>query len=110
MARLTLPVAKVDDDDVGSDLAVTVADASVALAIGMYKIAAVGTSLKWKLGAVAATPSTGSYLADGDQEVIRVREATDIHAIRSTNAAGDGSLNIVVANLYDVLTEDPRNS
>lgn len=114
MANLTVTVTKVDDTDVGQDLAVTVAAATVVLAAGFYKIAAVGTDLKWKLGTTTpVTTSNGSYLADGQYELIRVPEAAaderTLGAIRSANSTADGDLNIAVANIYAVPGVDPRN-
>lgn len=105
---MTLPVTKVDDADPGLDVAATAAEATTALAAGMYKLAAIGAPVKWKLGAVAVTQATGSYLADGDQEVIRVRAADTLRVIRAANATADGSVNVTVANLYEIDTEDPR--
>lgn len=114
MAKLTLPVAKVDDTDNGQDLAVTAAANTVVLAAGLYKIAAVGTSLKWKLGTgTTITADIGSYLADGDQELIRVLDgdaaSRTLGAIRSNNSTADGELNIAVANLFEVPGVEPRN-
>ena len=114
MAKLIIPVAKVDDTDPGQDLAVTAAANTVVLAKGFYKIAAVGTSLKWKTGtAVPVTADNGSYLADGDQETVEIKEgdaaSRTIGAIRSNNATTDGELNIVVANLFEVPGVEPRN-
>ena len=113
MAKLILPITKCDDTDNGLDVAVTVAAATQVLAAGMYKIASVGTSVKWKLGTtVPVTAGIGSYLADGDQEIIVVPDAVaderTVSVIRSTNSTADGSLNIVPANLYEAPGVDPR--
>jgi len=110
MARVQLPVTKCDDVDVGVVVAVTAAVATYTfLDAGQYKIAAMGTSLLWKLGAIDVTVATGSYLADGDQEVILVRNPnTDITFIRSANSTADGQANIVVANAVEFPGTDGR--
>lgn len=115
MTTLIVPVTKADDTDPGQDLAVTAAANTVVLAAGFYKIAAVGTSLKWKLGTTTAvTASNGSYLADGDQELVQIPESATaddrtLAAIRSTNSVADGSLNIVPVLLFEVPGRDARN-
>ena len=114
MSRLTIPITKVDDDDRGEDIATSPVEATLTLVTGAYKIAAQGTSIKWKLGAVAVTASTGSYLADGDQEIIRIpvgdANARTLRVIRSPNSVVDGEVNVTVANLYLIPTQDPRFS
>lgn len=109
MARVRLPITKCDDVDLGDVVAVTAAAATFAItAAGYYKIAAMGTPLLWKLGAVAVTATTGSYLAAGDQEVIWVPAPQDLNFIRSTDATADGEINIVVANFITTPGMDPR--
>jgi len=110
VTKLVVPVTKCDDADAGIVAAVTAAEGSTVLDGGWYKIAAMGTNLLWKIGAVAVDATTGSYLADGDQELIFVpADATPLRYIRSTNSTTDGEINIVVANLFDVPGVDPRN-
>lgn len=109
MPTLVIPVSKVDDTDPGQVVAVTAVEATVALAGGYYKLAAMGTSLLWKLGANAVTALTGSYLADGDQETIKVPSGGDtLRFIRSTNSTADGEVNVVVVNLFEVPGVDAR--
>ena len=114
MSTLVLPISKVDDTDPGVDVAVTaVAEETTVLPAGMYKFAAVGTSLKWKLGtSTTITAAIGSYLANGDQEIIvvpdDVADERTVGVIRSTNSVADGSLNIVIANLFTAPGVDPR--
>ena len=109
MATLIIPVAKADDTDVGIVAAVTAAQATQALVGGAYKIAAMGTNLLWKLGANAVDATKGSYLADGDQEVIFVPAGGDtLRFIRSANTTVDGEINIVPVQLFDVPGRDAR--
>lgn len=109
--KLSLPVTKVDDTDPGTVAAVTAAEGTIAIATGgLYKIAAMGTSLLWKIGAVGVTAATGSYLADGDQELILIPEGGDtLRFIRSANATVNGEINLVVANLFKIPGVEPRN-
>jgi hypothetical protein len=110
MAKLTIPIARSDITNPGIDLTTNLSVGVVTLSAGLYKIAAMGTSLKWRLGLSAVTASIGSYLADGDQELVRVPEDdTPLNTIRSPNATADGALNIVVANIFEIPGVDPAN-
>jgi hypothetical protein len=114
MTTLTLPITKVDDTDVGEVAAVTAVAALVALPGGLYKIAAMGQPLLWKIGAVDPTVATGSYLGADDQELIRIPSpidpATDVDLrfILAANSTADGEINIAVVELYDVPGIDAR--
>ena len=115
MTTLVLPVTKCDATDGGVVDAVTAVEDTIALAGGLYKIAAMGQPLLWRIGATAVTASVGSYLAAGDQEVIYipppVSPATDIplRFILAADATGDGEINVVVVNLLEVPGNEPRN-
>lgn len=110
MSKLVIPVAKVDDDDVGQVSSVTASEGTINIATGgHYKIAAMGTSLLWKLGSTAVTITSGSYLADGDQENIYVPDGGEtLRFIRSTNSTADGEINLVVTNIREIPGVDPR--
>lgn len=109
MTVLTLPFSRVDDDNVGSVTAVTAVETTVPLVGGIYKIAAMGTNIQWKKGDTPVTDITGSYLADGDQEVIKVAPGGEtLRVIRSTNSSADGFYNLVVIELFEVPGADPR--
>jgi hypothetical protein len=114
MAQLVIPISKVDDVDLGQDAAVTAVEDTVALAGGLYKIAAVGTPLKWRIGDTALPATEGSYLAAGDQELVRVpapvdpATTRDLRFIRAPDALADGIINIVPVELYKVPGVDAR--
>jgi len=109
MTKLVIPVVKCDDADNGGVVPVTALETVVSLQGGFYKIASMGTSLLWKLGAVSVDVTTGSYLPDGSQETILVPAGgADLRAIRSNNSTTDGELNIVVVNLFEVPGVEPR--
>lgn len=113
--KLTIPFSVADDTDVGAVVAAsTAAEATSNLAPGIYKIAAMGQPLLWKIGAVAVTNVTGSYLAAGDQEIIKVPgipggAAVALRFINSADASGDGSINIVKIRLYEIPAAYPEN-
>lgn len=99
-----------DNTDVGAVTAVTAVVASVTLAGGLYKIAAMGTPLLWKLGSTNVTAATGSYLAAGDQEVIYVAaDNTKLSFIRSADATADGQINYVPVAILEFPNGDLRN-
>lgn len=114
MTTLVIPISKVDDTDEGEYIATTAAEDTKALAGGLYKIAAVGQPLTWKIGDNALVNTKGSYLAAGDQELIRVKNPVDpattrsLRFMRAADAVADGQINIVVVELYDVPGEDAR--
>lgn len=115
MTKLVLPVTKVDDTDLGDVQAVTNAVGSVELPGGYYKIVPMGTNLLWKIGPTDVTVSTGSYLADGDQEIIFVPSDTSfplngekLSFIRSANTTVDGQINITVINVREIPAQDAR--
>lgn len=114
MTTLVVPVSKADDVDEGQYAAVSAAEGTVALAGGLYKIAAVGTSLTWKVGDVALVATKGSYLAPGDQELVRIEAPVDpattrtLRFIRAADATVDGQINIVPVELFDVPGVDAR--
>jgi len=113
--QLVLPFSLVDDTETGDVYAVTAAAASQTLDPGIYKIAAMGSPLLWKLGPTDVTTATGSYLAAGDQELIKVpgvpgTDTVDISYILSSDASGDGEINIVLVNLYEITTTKPEVS
>lgn len=114
MATLVIPISKVDDTDAGQYAATTVAEDTIDLPGGLYKIAAVGQPLTWKIGTNAVTNATGSYLAAGDQELVRipapVSPATDIplRFIRAADAVADGQINVVPVELFQVPGVDSR--
>lgn len=98
--NFAIPIAQVTAADPGQDIVVTVANATLALAAGYYKIAAEGAPMRWKLGAVAVTNTTGSFLGQNDQEVIEIPAQTPpattvLNVIRSNSATADGRLNVV---------------
>lgn len=94
--------------DPGAVTACTAAATTQSIAKGIYKLAAMGSDLLWKLGSVAVTTTTGAYLAAGDQEVIHVLTATSISFIRTAAATADGNINIVPIELFDTPTGDYR--
>lgn len=99
-----------DNTDTGVATAVTAVVASVTLAGGLYKIAAMGTPLLWKLGSTNVTNATGSYLAAGDQEVIYVAaDNTKLSFIRSADATADGQINYVPVAIWEFPGGDLRN-
>lgn len=110
MSKLVIPVAKVDDDDVGQVSSVTGTEGTIAIATGgHYKIAAMGQPLLWKLGSTAVTITSGSYLAAGDQENIYVPDGGDtLRFILSSDSGGDGEINLVVTNIREIPGVDPR--
>lgn len=115
LSKLILPVVKCDADDAGVVAATTAAAGTTNLAPGLYKIAAMGSPLLWRTGATPVTNATGSYLAAGDQELIRIpgtpaTDTVDLTYILSADASGDGQINIVKVYLYDVQTLAPEAS
>lgn len=93
-----------------TDTATAVVD-SVTLNAGLYKIAAQGTPVNWKMGSTDVTAATGSYLAAGDQEVIYViADNTKLSWIRSSDATADGYFNYVPVMLVDLPGGDLRNT
>jgi hypothetical protein len=108
MTTMIIPIAIVDDVDEGQDAATTAVEDTVSLPGGLYKIAAMGAPLKWKIGDVALVATKGSYLAPGDQELVRIPAPVDpattreLRFILAPDATADGFINIVTANLYDV--------
>ncbi len=98
-----MPFTQSSDADAGSVTAVTGVAASIALATkGLYKIAAMGQPILWKLGAAAVTQATGSYLAAGDQEVIIADGATTLSVILSPEQALAGKVNVVPVQIRDL--------
>lgn len=98
MPRYTIPISLVDNTNPGTVVPTTAVVDDVTLAYGWYKIAAMGEPLLWKLGSTDVTVVTGSYLAAGDQELISVlADNTKLSFILSSEAAGDGEINIVFA-------------
>lgn len=118
MTHKIIPFTKCDDADLGVDQVTTaVVSTIVLLKGGMYKIAAYGPAgfvgLKWRLGLIALTDAEGSFLANGDQEVIYVDSNADadnvnLQLIRADGSTDDGTTNLVVANIINVPTQDPR--
>lgn len=109
MAKLTNYFTISSDTDTGTVSACTAAAASATLAAGVYKVAAMGTPMLWKLGPTNVTTSTGSYLASGDQEVIYVEvDNTKLSWIRSPDATADGNINYVPVQLVDLPGRDYR--
>lgn len=108
MTKLIVPIAIVDDVDEGQIQTTTVADDFVALPGGLYKIAAMAEPLLWKIGDNVIDATKGSYLAPGGQELVRIPAPVDpettrnLRFIRAPDAVGDGQINIVTANLYEV--------
>lgn len=100
-----------NNTDTGSVTAVTAAAASVTVtSAGIYKIAAMGQPILWKLGSTNVTTSTGSYLAAGDQEIILVDTAnTKLSFIRSPDATADTKINLVPMQIFEVPGRDMRN-
>jgi hypothetical protein len=111
---LVIPITKADDVDEGQYAATTVAEDTVALPGGLYKIAAVAVPLSWKVGDNALVATKGSYLAAGDQELVRVAAPEDpattrtLRFIRAPDATTDGQINIVPVELYKVAGVDAR--
>lgn len=104
-----IPVPLCDESNPGTQLVVTAAAATTMLAHGFYLIAAEDQPLKWKLGATAVTPATGSFLAAGDQVVIEVpADATTLSVIRAASAAADGVMALNPAVFKEIATQDPR--
>jgi hypothetical protein len=89
---------------------VTAVVASATLNAGVYKIAAMGTPIMWKLGSTDVTTTTGSYLAAGDQEVIFIEaDSTKLSWIRSSDATADGYINYVPIQIVEIPGRDYRN-
>ena len=110
MPKQVLPFTISSDADPGTCIATTAAVASVTLAKGVYKIAAVRTDMQWKLGPTNVTVNTGAFLGAGDQEVIRVGAAgTKLSFIRQDYATNDGKINIVPIEIYELPGQDYRN-
>lgn len=115
MTKLILPFTVANETETGDVYAVTAVVASQTLQPGIYKIAAMGTPLLWKLGATDVTVTTGSYLAAGDQELIKVpgvpgTDTVKISYIASSDSSGDGEINIAYCHLYEVASTQPENS
>lgn len=105
-----LPIPKADDDDPGVSVTTTaVEDATTILGIGYYLLAAEGQPLRWKEGAIAVTATTGSFLAAGDQTLVRITAAaTPLRLIRSGTATADGVAVVNPAVFVEISSEDPR--
>jgi hypothetical protein len=96
--------------DPGVTDTVTAVVDSVVLNGGLYKIAAQGSPLNWKLGSTDVTATTGAYLAAGDQEVIYVSaDNTKLSWIRASDATADGYINYVPVLLMELPGGDLRN-
>jgi hypothetical protein len=111
MTTLVLPITKADNDDPGQVVAVTAVEDTVLLAGGLYKIAAMGQPLLWKVGTDPVTAAVGSYLGADDQELIRIPPTTTTIPLRfilAANSTADGEINIAVANLYNMPGVDAR--
>ncbi len=115
MTKLVLPFAIVDETNLGVvDACGAVVGSQPALEPGIYKIAAMGEPLLWKIGATDVTVSTGSYLAAGDQEVIKVpgipgTDTVKLSYIQSADGSGtDGEINIVLIHLFEVPSTYPE--
>lgn len=112
MARIVLPVTKCDATAANAGVIATVTSTAntTALDKGWYKIAALNGDLLWRIGATNVTQSTGSFLAEGDQELIEIlADATNISYIYPAHEAADGQINIVPIVIREVPGEDGRN-
>lgn len=114
MAKLTIPVTVCDDSEAGvwDDTEESTVN-TTALSNGVYKIAAVGQPLIWRTVSDPAADTSGSYLAAGDQELILISAAdgatVDLNYLRSSDADGDGLINIVPVILLEIPGIDPAN-
>jgi acyl CoA:acetate/3-ketoacid CoA transferase beta subunit len=107
---LMLPITVANDADPGAVVDVTAVVDDVSLDLGYYKIAAMGQPLLWKIGDDDVTTTTGSYLAAGDQEVIRIpADTTKLSYISATDASGAGQLNIVRVAFVNPALGSPEN-
>lgn len=113
MTSLTIPVAVCDDNESGDWDDTEASVNSTLLANGVYKIAAVGQPLVWRLVDDPTVDAAGSYLAAGDQELIRVSAASGatvaLKYIKSSDADDDGLINIVPINLLNMPGINPGN-
>lgn len=118
MTKKIIPFTKCDDADLGGDQVTGAVVATIVLLKGgMYKIAAYGPAgfvgIKWRLGLTALTDAEGSFLANGDQEVLYVDTNADadnvnLQVIRVAGSTQDGTTNVVPSVIIDVPTQDPR--
>lgn len=112
MQRFQLPTTKCDADDAGLDITVSGTEATQALKPGWYKIAAIVSPVKWRIGGTAVAATTGSYLAANDQELIHIPGVKDVNGtlrvILDSSATENGRLNVVPVRLFEVPGTDPR--
>jgi hypothetical protein len=114
IVNLSLPFSVVTATKPGAVVACTAVADNVALSPGFYKIAAMGQPLLWKL-ADAAVVTEGSYLAPGDQEIIKVPgdpggPTVNLDFISSLEASADGEINIVEVEFYAVTATKPNGN
>lgn len=111
MKPYKIPVTKCDADDPGQDIPVTAAGASVSLPSGLYKLAAIGGDLRWRLGA-SVTSTTGSFLGAKDQELVHVPgfrgSAQTLYIVKDPDG-DDGRANIVPVVVFEIPEHDARN-
>ncbi len=128
------PFTKADDglQDEGFDVAVTAAAASELVrgpasagGGGMFKVSCYGPAgfvgMKWRLGTTALVAGEGSFLANGDSEVVyannipssaaaNIGDANNqtIQFIRATGSTEDGYISVVPEIIVHVAQQDPR--
>jgi len=81
---------------------------SIPLPIGMWKIAAMGQPVLWRLGSTAITVGEGSFLGASDQEIIFIPANASLRYIVSAQGTANGEINVVPVEIREFPNGDLR--